>query len=124
MDKETHDPQGNVSGLTWKQLEIYATELQQYYREERRLRRELEERNQQLEQRLQELTALNQLFQRHLTERFSLVDSYKWVVQQLQRLAQQANELAYQASSQPIPDLRQSTDTDGDSGYQALEQAS
>lgn len=114
MAQENSDPQGSVSGLTLRQLEIYATELQQYYREERRLRGELEERNQQLEQRLQELTALNQLFQQHLTERFNLVDTYRWVLEQLQRLAQEANDLARQASSQTIAELRQGGGSDGD----------
>jgi len=52
--------------LSRQQLEIYARELQQHFREERRLQQQLRERNGQLEQRLRELSALNTMFQAHL----------------------------------------------------------
>ena len=52
--------------LSRQQLEIYARELQQHFREERRLRQLLREHNGQLEQRMRELTALNTMFQAHL----------------------------------------------------------
>ena len=53
-----------------QQLEIYASELQSHYREERRLRRELENRNRELEQRVKELLSLNKMFQEFLARHF------------------------------------------------------
>lgn len=57
---------GTFDQLCRQQLGIYAEELHEHIREERRVRRQLEERNQQSEQREQELNALNAMFQRHL----------------------------------------------------------
>ena len=51
-----------------QQLEIYAAELQQHYREERQLRRELQERNNELELKVNELLALNRLVQKVLDQ--------------------------------------------------------
>jgi hypothetical protein len=76
--------------ITREQLEIYAREVQIHYNEERRLRRQLEERNEALEQRIREITALNELFQRHLAERDSLVDSCLRIGDELQALAERA----------------------------------
>ena len=56
----------NFDLLSRQQLEIYARELQQHFREERRLQQQLRERNGQLEQRMRELGALNTMFQAHL----------------------------------------------------------
>lgn len=53
-----------------RQLEIFATELQEHYYEERRLRTELETRNQELEQRVIELLSLNRLFQKFISQGF------------------------------------------------------
>jgi len=57
---------GTFDQLSRQQLGIYAEELHEHIREERRVRRQLEERNQQLERRVRELNALNAIIQRHL----------------------------------------------------------
>lgn len=79
--------------LSRQQLEIYARELREHITNERRLRRELEERNRILENRVRELTALNQLFQQHLRERFETLEAYRHVCERIERLAQEADDL-------------------------------
>ena len=73
--------------------------------EERRLHRELEEQHQQLELRVRELTALNQMFQRHLEERFGIVEAYREILAGLQKLEVETSALIDRAKSQPIPDV-------------------
>lgn len=84
-----------------EQLEIYARELAEHVRRERELR-------QRLEQRVRELEALNRLFQRHLEERFHIVDTYRDLAQGLQRLAQEMQALSARANAEPIPERDES----------------
>ena len=65
---ETRTP-NSLDQLSRAQLEIYAKEIKEHYLEECHLRQELEDRNRQMEQKVREITALNQLFQKHLAER-------------------------------------------------------
>ena len=90
--------------LNREQLEIYAKELREHVRAERHLRQELEGRNRQLEQRVREITALNQLFQRHLEERQTVVETYRKVLQGLQEMVSGVTALEEWARSQPLPD--------------------
>ena len=98
MANPGNDSHATFDQITREQLEIYAREVQTHYKEERRLRRQLEERNEALEQRIREITALNQLFQRHLAERDSLVDS-------CMRLGDELQAMADRAGSQALPTL-------------------
>ena len=58
-----------------------------------------------LEQSLRELTALNRLFQEHLSQRFKLVDAYQEVIEGLTRLSQETNSLVERTESLPLPDF-------------------
>ena len=101
------DAPGTFDQITREQLEIYAREVQSHYKEERRLRTQLEERNEVLEQRIREITALNQLFQRHLAERDSLVDSCMRLGDRLQQLAERAGAEAPPTLNPTFPPGRQ-----------------
>ncbi len=70
MAKRGRKLEKSFDRLSERQIEIYATELQQHYHEERRLRRELETRNHELEQRVNELLSLNRLFQKLISQGF------------------------------------------------------
>lgn len=59
------------------------------------------QRASELEQRVTELTALNQLFRKHLSERYDMIDTYRTLVEQLQGLAQQTRSLADFAGTHP-----------------------
>ena len=75
MAKRGEKLEKSFDRLSERQLDIYATELQDHYHEERRLRRELEKRNQELEQRVNELLSLNRLFQKFMAQSFASSDS-------------------------------------------------
>lgn len=62
-DYQTSDQAGR------ERLEIYAREILDHFTAERRMRRDLEHKNEQLERRVREVTGLNRLFWKHLTER-------------------------------------------------------
>ncbi len=70
MAKRGEKLEKSFDRLSERQMEIYATELQEHYHEERRLRRELETRNHELEQRVNELLSLNRLFQKFISQGF------------------------------------------------------
>jgi len=70
MAKGSENPERSFDGLSERQIEIYAIELQAHYHEERRLRRELETRNYELEQRVNELMSLNRLVQKFMAQGF------------------------------------------------------
>lgn len=84
--------------------------------EERRLLQELQEQHQQLEQRVRELTALNRLFQQHLSERSAGVQGYKEVLDGLQRVQKEINALVDRAKSQALPELQDVANLDPGSG--------
>jgi GAF domain-containing protein len=66
---------------------------------------EMNKRNRQLEQRVREVTVLNELFQRHLVQRFSVHQVYEDLVSGLRRIAEDARELAERARLEPLPDI-------------------
>tara|TARA_Y100000310_G_scaffold293695_1_gene323481 strand:- start:76 stop:369 length:294 start_codon:yes stop_codon:yes gene_type:complete len=80
-----------------QQLEVYAKELRQHFLEERRLRQETE-------QRVREISALNQLFQRHLSEEFDIVQSYQQMLETLKSLSTQMHSLVARAESVQLPE--------------------
>ena len=75
MTKRGEKLEKSFDRLSGRQMEIYATELQEHYHEERRLRRVLETRNHELEQRVNELLSLNRLFQKFISEGFEYSNS-------------------------------------------------
>ncbi len=96
---------------TTVEVALYRHELESKLKEkesiERHLRQELEERNQELERRIQELTALNRLFQEHLNLRFETERSFGKLVEEIQRLATEAQRLL-QELEQKKPSLPKS----------------
>ena len=107
MATEEDEAPQTFEKLSRAQLEIYAKELNEHVRVERHLRLELEGQNQQLEQRVREITALNQLFQRHLDERVAVVKAYKEVIDGLNKIGQEFSALVRRAEEQPLPDLQE-----------------
>lgn len=95
----------SYDNLSRQQLEIYARELSEHFNEERKLRQQLEERGKELEKRVREVTALNNMFQKHLSERFALIQAYKDMLEHMQTLSVQVEGMVKKARSQPIPDL-------------------
>ena len=94
-----------LEGMDRQQLEIYARELRQHFRAERKLREEVDGLNQVLEQRVRELGALNQLFQQHLVERSAIADAYNEMAKALEGVSRAGNALVDRVKSEPLPDL-------------------
>lgn len=65
---------------------------------------------QELKQRVRELTALNKMFQKHLTEWFTVVQAYRDLRRSLRSLVQELNAVVERAESHPIPDLMEISD--------------
>lgn len=72
--------------LTKDQMAIYAKELNDHFRAERKLRISLTERNNELEQRAREVAGLNHLLQQHLAEWYKLAHEYREVLQSMKDL--------------------------------------
>ena len=65
---------------------------------------------QELKQRVRELTALNKMFQKHLTEWFTVVEAYRELLRPLRSLVKELNAVVERAESHPIPDLMEISD--------------
>ena len=113
MATEEDEAPQTFEKLSRAQLEIYARELNEHVQVERRLRLELEGQNRQLEQRVREITALNQLFQRHLDERLAVVKAYKEVLDGLNRIGREFSALVRRAEEQSLPDIQELPRLDG-----------
>ena len=113
MATEEDEAPQTFEKLSRAQLEIYAKELNEHIQAERRLRLELEGQNQRLEQRVREITALNQLFQRHLDERLAVVQAYKDVLEGLNIIGREFSALVRRAEEQPLPDIQELPRLDG-----------
>jgi hypothetical protein len=66
--------------ITKQQIAIYAKELNDHFRNERRLRGNLQERDAMLEQRAREVSALNNLLQQQLVEWYKVAQEYREVL--------------------------------------------
>jgi hypothetical protein len=66
--------------ITKQQIAIYAKELNDHFRNERRLRGNLQERDAMLEQRAREVSALNNLLQHQLVEWYKVAQEYREVL--------------------------------------------
>lgn len=83
-----------------RQMEIYATELQQQYRGRRRLRKELEDRLKDLQRRMRELEALNRMFLQDPERKLSGAEASEAVVARIEQLALEASALEELLKSQ------------------------
>ena len=72
--------------LTKDQMAIYAKELNDHFRAERKLRLSLTERNAELEQRAREVAGLNNILQHHLAEWYKLAYEYRDVLTSIKEL--------------------------------------
>ncbi len=106
MPREELRPAKSFDALEQPQLEIYAKELQQHFREHRRLRKELNDLNLVLQQRIRELEALNRLFQQHLAERDTTEEAYRNLLAGLQDVTLAGDALVEKAKTYRIPELR------------------
>lgn len=84
--------------------------------EERRLHRELEKGTEDLQQRLRELTALNKLFQEHLSQRFMLVQEFQEMIRGLEKVGQEIKALADRARQHTLPNFQDLPGMGPDSG--------
>lgn len=73
--------------------------------EQRRAIQKLEKSYQQVEQRFRELSALNRLFQEHLSERLSVVEALREFITEFGRLAQELRSLVRSADRKWAPQL-------------------
>ena len=84
MTKPEQAEKGNMirsfDDLTRDQIAIYAKELNEHFRKERKLRMSLQDRDGQLEQRAREVTALNHMLQQHLLEWYKVAQEYREVL--------------------------------------------
>ena len=71
----------------------------------REMAAKLAAQREQLELRVRELTALNELFQQHLIERFEVTDAYRQMLTGLEGLAKDTSALVDRAKSLVLPDL-------------------
>lgn len=75
--------------MEFRQAEIYARELSELYRAERKRREELAEEKLVLEYKLRELSALNSLFQAHLEQRMGVEQAYRELVEEMKKLLEE-----------------------------------
>ncbi|MFW6112599.1 MAG: response regulator [Chloroflexota bacterium] len=80
-------------------------EKHRLYRELEQKHEELQGKHEELEKRVKELSALKNLFQQHLNQRFAVVEAYKEVIEGLNRVTQEMENIRDSAASQPLPDL-------------------
>ena len=69
--------------LTKEQIAIYAKELNDHFRNERKLRINLSDRDAQLDQRAREVSALNNLLQQQLVEWYKIAKEYREVLESI-----------------------------------------
>lgn len=87
----------NASGSSFleekdfQQAEVYAKELSELYRAERKRREELAEERLVLQHKLRELTALNNLFHAHLEERMRIEQEYREFLEKLKKMLAEAS---------------------------------
>ncbi len=93
MGSQDNQARTTFEDLSRQQLEIYATELREQFREANRLRAELEQTNEDLGQRVRELLALNNLFRQRVSQHDEVTQGVGRIIAGLQELAGQAEEL-------------------------------
>jgi hypothetical protein len=75
--------------LTKEQMGIYAKELNDHFRNERKLRLNLNDRDAQLDQRAREVSALNNLLQQQLVEWYKIAKEYREVLTSINDMLQE-----------------------------------
>ena len=108
MAEEEFNPVKSFNALEPRQLELYAKELQQHFREHRSLRKEMDDLNLVLEQRVRELGALNRLFQQHLVERDTQeakLEAFEKLLRSSEAVTQAGDALVEKTKGYRIPDI-------------------
>ena len=82
QENTTPEPvvKGSFDEMTKQQIAIYAKELNEHFRNERRLRGSLKHSDSMLEQRAREVSALNNLLQQQLVEWYKVAQEYREVL--------------------------------------------
>ncbi|MFP4642112.1 MAG: response regulator [Dehalococcoidia bacterium] len=75
-------------------------ERNRLYQQLEQKHKELQQKNRELERRVTELNALNNLFQQHLNQRFTVVEAYREVLESLQKMAHEMDAIRDWATSQ------------------------
>jgi hypothetical protein len=75
--------------MTKQQIAIYAKELNNHFRNERKLRVNLSDRDSQLDQRAREVSALNNLLQQQLIEWYKIAKEYREVLESINDMLKQ-----------------------------------
>lgn len=78
--------------MDFRQLQLYARDLQQLFWSEKQARAALAEEKLVLEYKVQELSALNTLFQTNLREKQAMLDAYQLLIDRLKALAEKKPE--------------------------------
>ena len=86
MNAQGFEPRKSFEDLTKDQMAIYAKELNDHFRAERKLRMSLTQRNAELEQRAREIAGLNNILQQHLAEWYKLSHEYHEVLTAIREL--------------------------------------
>jgi hypothetical protein len=76
------------AGTEIEQAKLYARDLSELYRAERKRREELAEEKLVLEFKVRELEALNKLFQSYLEQRFAALRAYAELIEDIKNLLQ------------------------------------
>jgi hypothetical protein len=76
------------AGTDIEQAKLYARDLSELYRAERKRREELAEEKLVLEFKLRELEALNKLFQSYMERRFEALRAYEGLIEETKKLLQ------------------------------------
>ncbi len=72
--------------LNKEQIAIYAKELNDHFRNERKLRGNLSDRDAELDQRAREVSALNNLLQQQLVEWYKIAKEYREVLESINEM--------------------------------------
>lgn len=84
--QKTHGTARTFEELNKEQIAIYAKELNDHFRNERKLRVNLSDRDAQLDQRAREVSALNNLLQQQLVEWYKIAKEYREVLESINEM--------------------------------------
>ena len=97
----------NFEHLSREELEALASDISESLDGERHIRGDLE-------QRVREVTQLNKAFQEHIRQEFGVIEAYQEVLEGLDGMVRHLEDIIQRARSQPLPDLLDITDVEGD----------
>ncbi|MBI2859102.1 MAG: hypothetical protein HYX90_08495 [Chloroflexi bacterium] len=85
--REPEPPATPLQEMDFRQLQLYARDLERLFWSEKQTRASLAEEKLVLEYKVRELSALNTLFQDHLREKQALLEAYESLLSRLKELA-------------------------------------